>query len=298
MALGSRLRRDLGQPLDPALRRHGLLARPAPDGRAGICGDRQVGGSISFVPGGDGADAKWLSDDTRHLLAELDPKPDQVTIAINTNQMNIMELMTADDIRGTSFERPDLARTYAEMTVPAGPEWVAEHLLRLRANDIQPHLQLANIAQLETVERLVRRGIYLGPLNITWVAIGGGFDGPSPYNMMEFIRRVPDGATLTLDSIQRNVLPVNAMAVAMGLHTRCGNEDTLWGQKDVRATSVEQIEQIVRLAMEMGRGIADAKDARDQYRIGTWYDDVDDTLARLGFPPNRKPDQLGFLMHA
>ncbi len=27
------------------------------------------------------------------MLAELDPKPDQVTIAINTNQMNIMELM-------------------------------------------------------------------------------------------------------------------------------------------------------------------------------------------------------------
>ena len=35
----------------------------------------QVGGSISFAPEGDGADAKWLSDDTRHMLAELDPKP-------------------------------------------------------------------------------------------------------------------------------------------------------------------------------------------------------------------------------
>ena len=28
----------------------------------------------------------------------------------------------------------------------------------------------------------------------------------------------------------RNVLPVNTMAIAMGLHPRCGNEDTLWGQ--------------------------------------------------------------------
>ena len=54
----------------------------------------QVGGSISFAPEGEGADAKWLNDDTRHMLAELSPKPDQVTIAINTNQMNIMELMS------------------------------------------------------------------------------------------------------------------------------------------------------------------------------------------------------------
>src|SRR3954471_2461528 len=53
----------------------------------------QVGGSISFAPEGDGEAAKWLSDDTRHMLAELDPKPDQVTIAINSNQMNVVEQM-------------------------------------------------------------------------------------------------------------------------------------------------------------------------------------------------------------
>ena len=32
----------------------------------------QVGGSISFAPEDDGSAAKWLSDDTRHMLAELD----------------------------------------------------------------------------------------------------------------------------------------------------------------------------------------------------------------------------------
>ena len=35
----------------------------------------QVGGSISFAPEGEGADAKWLNDDTRHMLAELTPSP-------------------------------------------------------------------------------------------------------------------------------------------------------------------------------------------------------------------------------
>ena len=30
----------------------------------------QVGGSISFAPENDGAAAKWLTDDTRHMLAE------------------------------------------------------------------------------------------------------------------------------------------------------------------------------------------------------------------------------------
>ena len=74
----------------------------------------QVGGSISFAPEGDGAEAKWLSDDTRHMLAELTPAPDQVTIAINTNQMNIVELMTDADLRG------HLDRAIRRSTRPTG----------------------------------------------------------------------------------------------------------------------------------------------------------------------------------
>lgn len=245
----------------------------------------QVGGSISFAPEGEGADAKWLSDDVRHMLAELEPAPDQVTIAINTSQMNIMELMTDDDIAGTSMQRPELADTYREMTVPAGPEWVAEHLRRLQAAGIQPHFQLSSIPQLETVERLIRRGIYTGPVNLTWVAIGGGFDGPNPYNMMNFVQRVPDGACLTLETLMRSVLPVNTMAIAMGLHARCGNEDTIWGRKGEKMTSVQQIEQLVRIAGELGREVATAKEARDIYRIGETYADTDETLAKLGYAP-------------
>ncbi|CAM3200476.1 3-keto-5-aminohexanoate cleavage protein [Tsukamurella hominis] len=258
----------------------------------------QVGGSISFAPEGEGADAKWLSDDTRHMLAELDPKPDQVTIAINTSQMNIMELMTEADIEGTSMQRPELYDTYREMTVPAGPEWVEEHLRRLTANGIQPHFQLSSIPQLETVERLIRRGKYMGPLNLTWVGIGGGFDGPNPYNIMNFISRVPDGAILTLETLMRSVLPVNTMAIAMGLHTRCGNEDTIWGRPGEKIKSVDQVKQLVRISHELGRDVATGKEARDIYRIGEQYGSVDETLAKLGYAPNRQAGQLGFTQHA
>ncbi|WP_409428842.1 3-keto-5-aminohexanoate cleavage protein [Mycobacterium sp. SMC-11] len=257
----------------------------------------QVGGSISFAPEGAGAAAKWLSDDTRHMLADLDPAPDQVTIAINTSQMNIMELMTAGDIAGTSMERPEIAAAYREMVVPAGPEWVAEHLRRLQKAGIQPHFQLSSIPQLETVERLIRCGVYTGPLNLTWVGIGGGFDGPNPYNIMNFIQRVPDGACLTLETVMRRVLPVNTMAIALGLHARCGNEDTIWGRPGEKITSVRQIRQLVRVAGELGRDVATGKEARDIYKIGTVYVDADETLAKLGYAPNRQPGQVGFTHH-
>ena len=256
----------------------------------------QVGGSISFAPE-EGQEAKWLSDDTRHMLAELTPKPDQVTVAINTVQMNITELMAEDEVAGTSICEPAYWEAYREMTVPAGPGWVEEHLKRLQAAEIQPHFQLTGMHSLETLERMVRRGVYRGPLNLTWVGIGGGFDGPSPYNFMEFIRRAPDGACLTLESLMKNVLPINTVAMAMGLHPRCGIEDTIIDQHGNRMTSVAQIQQLVRIAHELGREVANGREAREVYRIGTWYKDASETLAANGMAPNRKLGQKNVPLH-
>ena len=259
----------------------------------------QVGGSISFAPEGEGEVAKWLSDDTRHMLAELTPAPDQVTIAINSNQMNIVEQMCDADLAGTSIADPALYRAYREMTIPAGPEWVEEHIRRLAAKGIQTHFQLANITQLETVERMMRRGTCNVPLILTWVAIGGGFDAPNLYNLANFVRAVPDNAVLTLETSMLNVLPINMMAIAMGLHVRCGIEDNIWTQdRTGKMSSVAQIEQLVRISREFGREIADAKEARRIYRIGEFYQDADETLAKNGFAPNRKPSSRGSTLRA
>ncbi|KQY93794.1 transposase [Caulobacter sp. Root1455] len=259
----------------------------------------QVGGSISFAPESEGETAKWLSDDTRHMLAELTPRPDQVTVAVNTSQFNVLEMMEPDDLKTTSLAEPALYEAYREMIVPAGPGWVEEHVKRLSANGIQSHFQLAHVAQLDTLERMMRRGKFFGPLILTWVGIGGGFDAANPYTLMNFIRAVPDGAVLTIESSMRHTLPLNMMAIAMGLHVRCGNEDNLWKQDwKSKMTSVEQVEQLVRISREFGREIATGKEAKRIYRIGEFYQSTDETLAKNGFAPNRQPGQKGFLHHA
>jgi len=256
----------------------------------------QVGGSISFSPEGEGAEAKWLSDDTRHMLAELQPAPDQVTVAVSTVQMNIVEQMCPADYKGTSFENPAIYRAYQEMIVPAGPGWVEEHVRRLSAKGIQSHFQLCNITHLETLERMMRRGAANVPLILTWVAIGGGFDAPNIYSLANFVRACPDGSVLTLESSMLNVLPLNMMAIAMGLHVRCGNEDNLWTQRrDRKMKSVEQIEQLVRISREFGREIASCAEAREIYKIGTFYQDADEALAANGFAPNWKRNRAGLV---
>ncbi|GAA3996938.1 3-keto-5-aminohexanoate cleavage protein [Comamonas faecalis] len=256
----------------------------------------QVGGSISFAPETDGAAAKWLSDDTRHMLAELDPKPDQVTVTVNTAQMNFLEQFDQRDWQGSSLEDPVVYNAYKEMTVPAQPGWVEEHIRRLTAAGIQSEFQCYNQNSFESVERLMRRGIYKGPLVCNWVAIGGGMDSPNIYTLANFVRGVPDGAVLTVESSVLNTLPVNTMGIAMGLHVRCGTEDNLWNQtRTEKIGTVKQIEQLVRISLELSRPIATAKQAREICRIGTFYDTVEETLAANGFAPNAPGRQQGFL---
>ena len=250
----------------------------------------QVGGSISFAPENEGAAAKWLSDDTRHALAELTPVPDQVTVTINTAQMNILEQMVPADTAGTSLAEPAMADAYRNMIVPSNPNWYEEHIKRLSDAGIQSAFQCYNINSYETVERLIRRGVYKGPLVLNWVAIGGGMDAPNIYNLANFLRAMPDRAMVTVESSMLNTLPVNMMGIAMGLHVRCGIEDNLWTQDRKRKnSSVMQIEQLVRISREFGREIATGKEARRICRIGEFYKDIDTTLEQNGFTPNRKP---------
>ena len=249
----------------------------------------QVGGSISFAPESEGDAAKWLSDDTRHMLAELTPKPDQVTVTVNTAQMNIFEQMDPADYAGTSLAEPALFNAFREMIVPAGPTWAEEHVKRLSAKGIQSAFQFYNINSFETVERMIRRGVYKGPLVMNWVAIGGGMDAPNIYNLANFLRAAPDGAMITLESSMLNVLPINMMAIAMGLHVRCGIEDNLWTQdRKSKMGTVKQIEQLVRISREVGREVANGKEAKNILKIDTFYNSIEETLAKNGFAPNRK----------
>ena len=256
----------------------------------------QIGGSISFAPE-PGKEAHWQGYDTRHMLAEIDPKPDQITIVIGSVQMNILPLTTPDDVQGTQLENVAMQKAYQNMVADATPEFYIEHLKRLRQHQIQPFFQLANVHNLEEIENLIRQGVYLGPLNHALVAIGGGVGASrNPFDFMEWVRRSPHGSTASTESLWRTVPAFCAMGIALGIHCRVGIEDNLWRTKGVRMTTVEQIEQVVQMAKLLERKVATGEEARQILKIGVWYDTVEETLANLALPPNRKDGQMGFIV--
>jgi uncharacterized protein (DUF849 family) len=256
----------------------------------------QIGGSIALAPEPE-KEAEWHGHDTRHMLAEINPKPDQVTVTLGTTLINPLPLTATDDARGTQLANPEIRNAYQNMVLDATPAFYIEHLKRLRERAIQPYFSMAHVHHLEELEHLIRTGVYLGPVNHILTAIGGsGFSGRNPFDFMEYIRRSPDGSVTTMGSIWRTVAAFAAMAIALGVHIRCGIEDNIWSRKGVRMNSVQQVDQIVRLARELTRPVATGDQAREMSKLGIWSNSVEETLAALALPPNRKDGQLGFIV--
>lgn len=258
----------------------------------------QVGGSISFAPE-PGEEAKFQSYDARHKLAEIDPKPDQVTVACGSGLYDLTALHPVDDsLAGTHLANPQMVQAMSNLVADATPEFYLENIKRLVQHGIQPYFALGHIHALELVERLIRRGYYMGPMNGFFSIGGGGFCGSNPFDLMELIRRTPHGSVFTYQTTFRLTHPVSAICIALGQHTRAGIEDNLWNTtKGVRMTSVQMIERHVRMAKELGRAIATPEEARQMLKIGVTYKSTAETLANLGLPPNRHEGHQGFLVH-
>jgi uncharacterized protein (DUF849 family) len=258
----------------------------------------QVGGSISFAPHSPEAKAKWLDYDTRHMLTELDPKPDCVTVTTGTTLWDITQAFIPGDADGTHLADPKVAAAWANMVVDSTPAFYVEHLKRLRAHGIQPYFVPGTVHQLEIIERLVRSGVYMGPLNVALCGYGGGTMGRNPYDWMEMLRRTPHGASsVTFWSSMRGNIAIQTMAVVLGQHVRVGNEDNIWDPYRKRWPSVNQVEWAVKQAEQFGRKIATADEARKMMQIGVFYDSVEETLFKLGLPPNRPEGYKGFLTY-
>lgn len=258
----------------------------------------QVGGSISFAPHSDDAKAKWLDYDTRHMLTELNPKPDFVTLTTGSTLWDVTMAFVPGDVKGTHLDDPKVQAAWSGMVVDSTPAFYIEHLKRLRKNGIQPYFVPGHIHQLEIIERLIRTGVYMGPLNVALCGYGGGSMGRNPFDWMEMVRRTPHGSSsVTLWSSMRGNIAIQTLAVILGAHVRVGNEDNLWDMNGQRWESVKQVEWAVGTAQHFGRKVATADEAREIMKVGIWYDTVEDTLFRLGLPPNRAEGQKGFLTY-
>ena len=145
---------------------------------------------------------------------ELNPKPEFVTVTTGTTLWDVTMAMTAEDIKGTHLDNPKVLAAWRGMVVDSTPAFYEEHLKRLRANKIQPYFVPGSVHQLEIIERLMRTGVYMGPLNLAICGYGGGSMGRNP------VRLDGGGASYTARDLEHHFLEQHARQHRHAAHRR------------------------------------------------------------------------------
>lgn len=136
-----------------------------------------------------------------------------------------------------------------------------KHML---AKGIKPEYECFEMGHLDTILTMARKGEVPGaPMQFNFVLGVPGCTPATVGNLQWLVNNIPAGSTWTATGIGRNAFTLAAPAIAMGGNVRVGFEDNLYLERGVLAKSNgELVAKVVKIAKEMGRGIATPAEAR------------------------------------
>ncbi len=135
---------------------------------------------------------------------------------------------------------------------------------RMIERGIKPELECFDKSMIDMALRLQKKGFISLPMHFDFVmGVNGGITG----ELRDFVflrESIPADATYTVAGIGRFEFPLAMAAIIDGGHVRVGFEDNVFISKGVLAKSNgELVAKVVRMAKELGREIANPKEARE-----------------------------------
>jgi len=134
------------------------------------------------------------------------------------------------------------------------PKQMMELAARMIELGVKPEVEIYDTGHLDMMLYLVRKGLLVEPLQVSFVmGVRGGVRG-DPQLLSWMVRELPEGTSWQVIAVAKANLPMTTIGLAMGGNARTGMEDTLTLEKDVPAESNRQlVERLVRIARSMQR---------------------------------------------
>lgn len=136
---------------------------------------------------------------------------------------------------------------------------------RMLENNIKPEYECFEMGHLDTILTMAKKGQVPGaPMQFNFVLGVPGCTPATVQNLCWLANAIPAGSTWTATGIGRHAFTLAAPAIVMGGNVRVGFEDNLYLERGVLAKSNgELVAKVVRLAKELGRGVATSAEARE-----------------------------------
>ena len=135
---------------------------------------------------------------------------------------------------------------------------------RMMERGIKPEYECFEMGHLDTILTMARKGEVPGhPMQFNFVLGVPGCCPATVGNLNWLVQNIPAGSNWTAPGIGRHAFTLAAPTIMMGGNVRVGFEDNLYIERGVLAKSNgELVEKVVRMARELGRGIATSDEAR------------------------------------
>ena len=153
------------------------------------------------------------------------------------------------------------------------PQFI-EYLARVfQETDVKPEIEVFETGMISNAMYLYNKGLIRPPFHFDFV-LGVPGSMPGTVKNLQFLSEsIPPGSTWTVAGIGKAEIPLSTAAIVMGGHVRVGLEDNLYMPDGSPASNPLLVEKIVRIAHEVGRGIATPDEARSILSLNPAYKD-------------------------
>jgi 3-keto-5-aminohexanoate cleavage enzyme len=142
-----------------------------------------------------------------------------------------------------------------------------------RETGVKPEIEVFETGMINNAVFLQKKGYIQAPLHFDFV-LGAPGSMPGTVKNLQFLSEsIPAGSTWSVAGIGKAEIPLAAAAIVMGGHVRVGLEDNLYLPDGSPASNPLLVEKIVRIAAEVGRGIASPDEARSLLGLNPVYKD-------------------------
>jgi 3-keto-5-aminohexanoate cleavage enzyme len=148
------------------------------------------------------------------------------------------------------------------------PKQMQQLAARMIELGVKPEVEIYDIGHLGVTLDLLKKGLLLEPLQVSFVmGVKGGMPG-DPMLLSYLVRELPPGTSWQVIAIAKANLPMTTIGLAMGGNARTGMEDTLMVESHVLATSNAQlVERLVGVARSVGRPPATVDEVVERLKL-------------------------------
>ena len=133
----------------------------------------------------------------------------------------------------------------------------------MKERGIKPEMEIFDTNMVGTAIELEKMGLVQKPLYFDFVMGSKNAQAADIRQLGYLVGMLPEDAQWCVSGIAANQVNTMLMAIGGGGHVRVGLEDNLYLYRGVKATNVQLVERVVRIAKEVGREIATPAQARE-----------------------------------